>query len=566
MATINDFKLLNSSCLKYFELAAQTMNFDTDKISNLTLKDKTRFGFYYFILNKMTEMEDFDKMTSCICDQDFNLRIFGRGYSDEGIDVIYINEEDNEINLFNFKYREKFNADRQQSKDEAILSTKFLAVIKTENNNLEGPLKDYVDRIIERYNSSTEWRTYFYIVSNENKELNPTDKNLQDFSDLFDVNIDCIGLDKISTMMLPKHKSVGAIINLPSEAVMSYSESPMSSNISYVVRMPLTDLIRITCNDESLRNNYQLENDEILADAKEETDVLFDNVRGLILNSKYNKNIEYTLNKEPSKFFFYNNGLTIVAENIDSQDINLSKRIKLELMNFQVLNGGQTLRTIHLFNQKNKQYIKDNLSKAEILVRILKITDNSLKNKIGEYTNSQNAIKAADLKALRKEQLELESYLAGYDILYLRKRGDAGDEPSKKYSLSIGMERLGQILWTVQGYPEMASNKKKEIFLNKYEDIFGNDDLLTEKTVSLIKMYSSVKKSYTMSSYVMTEQKCMYIIYVSYFKKREDYSELIEELEIEIDSFISSNRIRLSPARVLILPMFKEVIKKKYGI
>ena len=206
---------------------------------------------------------------------------------------------------------------------------------------------------------------------------------------------------------------------IPSEGVMSYSEASRSSNVSYIVRMRLTELIRITCNDEGLRNDYQLEDEKILANVAEETDVLFENVRGLILNSKYNKNIEETLKKEPTKFFFYNNGITIVAENVDYQDINSGKRIKLSLQNFQVLNGGQTLRTIHSFNQQNPQYISDNLSKAEILVRILKVTDNSLKNKIGEYTNSQNAIKVSDLKALRKEQLELDTFLANNDILSL---------------------------------------------------------------------------------------------------------------------------------------------------
>jgi len=566
MATINDFKLLYSSSLKYFELAAETQGFDESRIDSLSSLEKARFGFYYFILNKLTSLDDFDDMTSCICDQHFNLKIMNKGFSDEGIDAVYINEEDNEINIFNFKFREKFNPDKEQSKDEAILSSKFLSVLKTEKNNLEGPLKLFADQIIKFYNTPTEWKTNFYIVSNENRELNPNDKNLEDFAELFDVNIESIGLDKITAMMLPKHKSVSAIINLPSEAVMSYSESARSSNISYIVRMRLTDLIRITCNDESIRKNFQLEDDSLLANVKEEIDVLFDNVRGLILKSKYNKNIEETLNREPNKFFFFNNGLTVVAENIDYQELNSGKRIRLNLINFQVLNGGQTLRTIHLFNQKNSQYIKENLSKAEILVRILKITDDSLKNKIGEYTNSQNAIRSSDLKALRKEQLELDSFLASHGILYLRKRGDNENNTNAKYDISIGMERLGQILWTIQGSPEMVSNKKMEIFTTKYEDLFGVDDLISEKTINLIKKYSEIRKVYKSTHYQSTDQKCMYILYIAYFTGDDNYIDMIVNLEKEIDIFITKNSIKLSPARVLILPKFKEVIKSKFKI
>lgn len=56
--------------------------------------------------------------------------------------------------------------DRDQGKDEAIISSKFLSVLKTENNNLDGSLKSLADQIIEKYNSYDEWETNFYIVSN----------------------------------------------------------------------------------------------------------------------------------------------------------------------------------------------------------------------------------------------------------------------------------------------------------------------------------------------------------------------------------------------------------------
>lgn len=566
MASLNDFKLLNSLCLKYFDLAVETQNFGNDKISSLSEDDKKRFGFYYFVLFQLTSIEEFDDITGCICDQDFNLRLIGKGCPDEGVDAVYIDEDKNEINLFNFKFRSKFNPDKLQSKDEAILSSKFLSVLKTENNNLCGKLKDFADQIISKYESRTEWTTNFYIVSNENKELSPNDQNLKDFSELYDVNIECIGLDTITAMMLPGHKCINSVVNLESRAVMSYSESSHSSNVSYIVRMRLTDLIRITCNDSILRSNYNLENDDVLSDVKEEIDVLFDNVRGLILKSKYNKNIEETLNKEPTKFFYFNNGITIVAENIESQDINSGKRIRLSLYNFQVLNGGQTLRTIHLFNQKNSQYIKDNLSKAEILVRILKVTDESLKNKIGEFTNSQNAITPSDLKALRKEQLELDKYLSDHGIRYVRKRGDVKEDETKGYDYTIVMERLGQILWTIQGSPEMVSNKKKEIFTNRYEDLFGKEDLISEKTIELIKSYSEIKKKYKSTCYTSTEQKCMYVLYVAYFTKDTNYGSIISVLEEEIDKFITSNGLKLSQARALISSKFKNNIDERFSI
>lgn len=565
MASINDFKVLNSSCLNYFNLANETQGFNSERVSQLRDLEKMRFGFYYFILNKLSDIDEFDDITKCICDQDFMRKLYNDGESDEGIDAVYIDENSSAINLFNFKFRSKFNEDKQQSKDEAILSSKFLNVLKTENNRLKGKIGEFASEIIQRYNSSVEWNTNFYIVSNENKELSVNDPNLSEFSELYDVNIETIGLDTITDLMLPTHKKISASLNLPTEAVMSYAESARSSSISYIIHLRLTDLIRITCDDEGLRENDALEEEDQLANVKENRDVLFDNVRGLILKSKYNKNIEYTLTSEPSKFFFYNNGITIVAEDIVYKELNSGKRARLILKNFQVLNGGQTLRTVHLFNQKNPKYISDNLSKAEILVRVLKVTEDILKNKIGEYTNSQNSIKPSDLKALRKEQLELDAYLSEHNILYVRKRGDVGDA-GKNYKLSIGMERLGQILWAVKGYPELVSNKKKDIFTTQYNDLFCTPDLISKSTVDLIKDYVEVKKLYKASPFDVSEQKIMFILYIKSKTGRNDFKAIIEGFESCVMTYIKTNNLQLAPARIMILPKFKEQLNNFFTI
>jgi len=565
MASLNDFKLLRKICSNYFDLVAETQQFDIACALNDI--EKERFGFYYFILHHVTGIDDFNTLTSSICDQDFNKKINGSTFSDEGIDAVIINEEESEINIFNFKYREKFKLDAEQNKNEAILSSKFLSVLKTEKNNLKGPVKLFASDIINRYNSNKEWHTYFYIVSNESKELKPEDETLNNFSELFDVKIVCVGLDTISHIVLPKHRIINAKLCISPEAVMSFSESPKSSNISYVVRMRLTELIRITCDNEELRNNYQIEDESILSDAKEEYDVLFDNVRGLLGKSKYNKNIYKTLLDEPSKFFFFNNGLTLVANDIIYSELNFNKRVKLEINDFQVLNGGQTLRTIHSFNQENKQYISDNLSRAEVLVRVLRVTDGLLKNQIGEYTNSQNSIKAADLKSSSKEQLDLERFLFENGIYYVRKRGDIGDVDPKNCEISIGMEKLGQILWASKGFPEMASNKKKEIFTEKYDDIFGSDDLISQYTINLIKNFLNISKRYkTLDQFEYSDQKCLYVLYIYTNLSNADIDNVIGVFETEILKYISDNKLSIAPSRILIQTKFKDVIKARFNI
>lgn len=345
---------------------------------------------------------------------------------------------------------------------------------------------------------------------------------------------------------------------------MSFTENSLASSKSYIVRLPLTELIRITCDNAELRGNYNIENDDILYETNADIRVLFDNVRGFILQSKYNKNIESTLEVEPSKFFFFNNGITIVADNIKSTEINSGKKVKLEITNFQVLNGGQTLRTIHNFNKKNKQNIVEKLSNAEVLVRLLNITDDALKGRIGEYTNSQNSINERDLKSLRPEQITLEEYLSSHKILYLRKKGDVGKE-EKEYDYSVSMEQLGQIFWAAKGFPEMVSNKKREIFTVQYDNLFtNNSDLLSQNTVEYIRKYKQIYKEYKSVNKTVTVQKAMYVLYISNHFNRSDYKNISEQFESYLKKYKKSKKIEKAESRVLLDQTFKNDVEKYF--
>ena len=186
--------------------------------------------------------------------------------------------------------------------------------------------------------------------------------------------------------------------------------------------MSLPELIRITCNDPILRNDANKEGDESLIKAHVDLNVLFDNVRGFILRSKFNDNIVKSLYDEPQRFFYYNNGITIIANDIKSTESRIGGKWNFIVSDFQVVNGGQTLRSIHKFNQSDENNMINKLTKAHILVRFLRISDNNLRNKIGEFTNSQNAISLSDLRSLRSEQIQLEQFLDAHGIQYFRKK------------------------------------------------------------------------------------------------------------------------------------------------
>jgi hypothetical protein len=567
MASRNDYLVLDEKCRNLFSNIAVSMSFDECKMSNLSNTDLSRFGFYYLVLQNITDLEEYDDITEVITDTDFNSKLFNVADIDEGIDAAYIDDDNHNIMLFNFKYRNKYDEDKTQSLNELLASSKFFnAIANSDVSYLKGKIKSVADRIIERYNGTQLWNTSFYYVTNENVVLKVDDPHIKAFANQYDIKFDSIGLDRLVDIISIHPQPVSARFKVAATNIISYVEDEISSNKSYVVRMTLPELIRITCNDDNLRNNLDYEGSDSLTDVDIELDVLYENVRGFILKSKFNDNIRKTLEMEPNHFFYYNNGITIIAENISSTATNLRKSWLVEVSNFQVVNGGQTLRTIHKYNREDKEHLVNNMSKAEILVRFLRISDQNLKNRIGEYTNSQNAINLADLRSLRAEQICLEQYLKENRIHYIRKIGDTGDSQRDVYS--IGKERLGQILLATRlKSPELTSNKKREIFNTYYDKLFvDNSDLLSKKTVEYILKYKDIDFEYKKSEYSGTIQKIMYILYLEMMLNVDDHVEMITKFEKFLSDYAKSQNKDLALSRYLITPAFREALEKYFRI
>lgn len=561
MATRNDYLLLEQKCLRHYQLALPYLQSKKGK-EEFTKDMQARFGFYYFIIKLYTELSEHSDITKIITDTDFNAKFFDRPDSDEGIDAVYIDEENNHIQLFNFKYRFPFKPESIPSKDEALKSSKFFSVLLTQNNNLSGTMKAIANRIIDKLNGNEVWNISFYIVSNENHSLRVDDPNLEQLKSIYGVEIVSIGLNEIVEETSPRPQQIDATLLLSKESIMSFKETSLCSDISYIVTLPLTELIRITCDDSQIRNKYNWEEDTILEKVKMDPQVLYDNVRGFMGRTKFNRNIEISLDTQPKRFFFYNNGITIIADDISTEDTNMKTKVKFRIKNIQVLNGGQTLRTIHNYNSKNKANLTETLSTAQVLVRFLKVTSEELKGNIAEFTNSQNSISLRDLRSLRIEQIQLEEFLGNFGILYERKRGDVGDLKGI-YKTSVSLDLMGQILLAIDGYPEQVSNKKREIFASYYNKLFvANVNLLSKETIDSILAYRKIESIYSESQYDDTVQKNMYILYLCDYFETKEYSKVINTFEkflIEYFTKVPEDK-RKAQSRYLIDSTFREAL------
>lgn len=564
-ASLNDFKLLNIKCKKYFDLYSKGAVFakqpENDKL-------KERFGFYLFMLESLCDEKDLDRISDIITDTEYNAYLTGNRFNDQGIDAIYINDESKEILLFNFKFRESFKPGQMQSSNEAFVSTKLVNCILNGNSDgLEGKLKSLVDDAIERLNSNDVWKTSLYMISNEAVPINNDETAIQQLKDFYDMEVISICLPQIKSMMSIRPKPISSELIIDNDALMSYSENTISTSKSYIVRLNAADIIRITCKNQELRNNYNCEKIEVLAKERIDYGVLFDNVRGFVQKSKYNEAIARSLKEDPSKFFMYNNGMTIVAKDIKAEPVNGNKKVRISISDFQVLNGGQTLRTLHNFNAQDDSHISEFLSKSEVLVRIFNASNSDAVNKIAEYTNSQNSISNVDLKSLSTLQIQLEQLLDEHDIIYSRKNGDTGMSDQKDYKYKISMELFGQILFAIQGNPEKSSNQKQHIFGKYYDDIFSETNFNISDAPAIIESYFDIKKSYdsVTESLQKIEQKVFYILYMRKVRSDLDNQACIDELERILELFEPSKK-KITDARKMIQVRFKDFLNEQLGL
>ncbi|EPE60421.1 AIPR family protein [Exiguobacterium sp. S17] len=415
-----------------------------------------------------------------------------------------------------------------------------------------------MEEIITHLNSGDLWEIELYMVSNDNISMKPDDHTISMFSETYSLSVHSITLKEIIPYITDFPKDLSAKFITNSTSVMTYEINELSSSKSYLIKLSLAELIRITCSDKDIRVNTTSDHTNLRSKTLD-TSLLFDNVRGYLGETTFNKNIVKTIKEDPNKFFMYNNGLTVTAKNIKAGPINGNKRFQCEINGFQIVNGGQTLRSIYKFC--NEHFDEEKLVSAEILVRLFQTeADETLTNNIAEYTNSQNAISLMDLKSVNNFQIQIEAFLKSNDIHYVRKNGDMGDKDTD-YEKRISMKRVSQIIYSSLGFPDRSINQTKALFGKYYDEIFSEDILSFNDLLTLINMHFEVIERYKESTYIGFEGKFLYVIYIKKLAPQKSLIECIELLEEFIVDYKKEDSI--SVARKLIQKGFKDYVEDK---
>jgi hypothetical protein len=110
--------------------------------------------------------------------------------------------------------------------------------------------------------------------------------------------------------------------------------------------------------------------------------------------------LNQTLDSNPGKFFFYNNGITIVVSDFAELGENM-----IELHAPQIVNGAQTSNSILDHSKRTKNM------EGSMTVTIIKADDEQEQNNITKYRNSQNSVRGKDLVSLMDFHKSIKSQL-----------------------------------------------------------------------------------------------------------------------------------------------------------
>ncbi|NHI03282.1 putative abortive infection phage resistance protein [Candidatus Nitrosotalea sp. TS] len=118
-----------------------------------------------------------------------------------------------------------------------------------------------------------------------------------------------------------------------------------------------------------------------------------------------NKGLRETLQESPNKFFYYNNGITIVVNDFEELEDN-----SILLHAPQIVNGAQTSNSV--LDHAKRTHNLD----GSITVTIIKAADELDQNNITKYRNSQNAVRGKDLVSLMDFHKSIKSQMENFRI------------------------------------------------------------------------------------------------------------------------------------------------------
>ena len=274
-----------------------------------------------------------------------------------------------------------------------------------------------------------------------------------------------------------------------------------------------------------------------------------------------NKGLRETLQTNPAKFFFYNNGITIVVSDFTDLGENM-----IELFAPQIVNGAQTSNSILDHSKRTKNM------DGSMTVTIIKADDEQEQNNITKYRNSQNSVRGKDLVSLMDFHKSIKSQLKNCGYFYEIQAGSFdtkskqseynGDTAYNNYlpdnhkKVIVAKDAIQSLVAGIEQRPTEAYSSPSQFLPrgSKYDQIF-NDNLKDDYRIILypylVKEFAKKSLKYGKQGGHKTKRYATLFFVAVYFRilhkkileSKGDFKLDIRKLEPIFHSFKLNNRI-----------------------
>lgn len=450
---------------------------------------KDEYAFNYWILSRIFNIDE-ELIETSITE-----------YNDKGIDCFVHFEENKELYIIQNKYYKNSNVTRSQVSD--FLQSPISAL---KNNKYKKSQE--LQKIFNIVKKDQDYKIYFYFFASTDN----VSKDIEDLIKVFNenehglkcfVNAEFFGLSKLYDLYYGKNysKSIKFTYDLGTPNKGTYLSLRDDYGIdtvyeAYYIATPVYEIYKM------------------LLDAEKKEYAIFDkNIREYLGNNTVNNGIVETLKskEERKNFIYYNNGITVICEDILTSKANVgggNKLRRLPLVNPQIVNGCQTVSSIKKVLENVRGNIEDEYKNVYVMLKALIIEDPENKenhdfySNVVKYTNKQNAVSTKAFSANFDMFYRLQEEFLKRGFILLVKPSD-----SNKYKNKFNDVQKGELLKKAQ---KTLSNI--DFKLGKYQDVCIQLEKLLQVFIAFIK---SGYVAFTKKNLVLAQGKELFEDYTS---------------------------------------------------
>jgi len=160
------------------------------------------------------------------------------------------------------------------------------------------------------------------------------------------------------------------------------------------------------------------------------------NIRQVLGPTDVNDEIEITLKQTPDLFWYYNNGITVIADRIDKSAVGGGSHDigSFKLTNIAIVNGAQTVSSIGKYYASLEELPKE---EVRVAIRMLQLSGapENFDKAVTKTNNRQNRIENRDFVSQDPEQIRIKSELSIDGIEYHIMRSETFKLSEKSFDL-----------------------------------------------------------------------------------------------------------------------------------